>query len=146
MLRVVIDTNGIVSGILSPKGAPVESLAAWRQRRFLLLTSPAIIAEVRAVLQYPKIRKKYPLADEEIDRTIELLEHAALFVPGVAQVGGSVMADAKDEMFLACALDGQADFIVSGDRHLLDLGVYRDIPILTARQFLEQLKPWGKSV
>jgi predicted nucleic acid-binding protein len=44
-------------------------------------------------------------------------------------------------MFLACALDGQADVIVSGDHHLLDLGVYRDIPIITARQLLDQLKP-----
>jgi predicted nucleic acid-binding protein len=42
-------------------------------------------------------------------------------------------------MFLACALDGQADFIVSGEHHLLDLGAYMEIPIITARQFLGQL-------
>jgi predicted nucleic acid-binding protein len=42
-------------------------------------------------------------------------------------------------MVLACALDGQADLIVSGDRHLLDLGEYQGIPILTAREFLERL-------
>ena len=141
MLRVVIDTNVIVSGILSRKGAPAEILNAWRQRRFLLLGSPAIVAEVRAVLRYPRIRKKYPLNDEEIDQTITLLEHDALLVPGGADVTGSVPADPKDEMFLACALDGEADVIVSGDHHLLDLGVYRDIPIITARQLLDQLKP-----
>ena len=70
MLRVVIDTNVIVSGILSRTGAPAELLNAWRQRRFLLLSSPAIVAEVRAVLQYPRIRKKYPLSDEEIELSI----------------------------------------------------------------------------
>jgi predicted nucleic acid-binding protein len=43
-------------------------------------------------------------------------------------------------MFLACALDGQADVIVSGDHHLLDLENYRDIPIMTARQFMDQLR------
>ncbi len=59
MLRIAIDTNVIVSGILSRKGAPVELLKAWRERRFLLLTSLAIVAEVREVLQYPRIRKKY---------------------------------------------------------------------------------------
>jgi putative PIN family toxin of toxin-antitoxin system len=141
MLRVVIDTNVIVSGILSRKRAPAELLNAWRLRRFLLLSSPTIVAEVRAVLRYPRIRKKYPPSDEEIDQTITLLEHDALLVPGGADVTGSVAADPRDEMFLACTVDGQADVIVSGDHHLLDLGIYRDIPIITARQLLDKLKP-----
>jgi uncharacterized protein len=139
MLRVVIDTNVIVSGVLSRKGAPAELLNAWRERRFLLLSSSAIVAEVRAVLQYPRIRHKYHLSDDEIEQTITLLEHDALLVAGDVNVVGSVPDDPKDEMFLACALDGQADVIVSGDHHLLDLGVYRDIPIINARRFLEQL-------
>jgi len=140
MLRVVIDTNVIVSGILSRKGAPAELLMAWRERRFLLLSSPEIVTEVRTVVKYPHIRDKYHLSDDEIDQTITLLEHDALLVGGDINVAGSVLNDLKDEMFLACALDGQADLIVSGDHHLLDLGSYRDIPIMTARQFLDQLK------
>jgi putative PIN family toxin of toxin-antitoxin system len=140
MLHVVIDTNVIVSGILSRKGAPVELLKAWRERRFLLLTSSAIVAEVRAVLQYPRIRKKYPLSNDDIEQTIMLLEHDALLVKGDANVAGSVPDDPKDEMFLACALDGTADVIVSGDHHLLDLESYRDIQIMTPRQFLDQLR------
>jgi uncharacterized protein len=140
MLRVVIDTNVIVSGILSRTGAPAETLNAWRERRFLLLSSPAIIEEVNAVLHYPHLKNKYQLSDEEINLTITLLEHDALLVLGDADVTGSVPADPKDEMFLACALGGLADVIVSGDHHLLDLGVFRDIPIINARQFLDQLK------
>ena len=139
MLRVVIDTNVIVSGILSRKGAPDELLKAWRERRFLLLCSPVILVEVRTVLHYPRIREKYPLSDEEIEQIIILLAHDALSVAGGANVTGSIPDDPRDEMFLACALDGQADVIVSGDYHLLHLGFYRDIPILTARQLLEQL-------
>jgi putative PIN family toxin of toxin-antitoxin system len=140
MLRAVMATNVIVSGILSRTGAPYALLNAWRERRFLLLSSPVIIAEVRAVMHYPRIYKKYPLSDEEIEQTITLLEHDALLVGGESDVAGCVPVDPKDEMFLACALDGQADVIVSGDHHLLDLKVYRDIPILTARQFLDQMK------
>ena len=139
MLRCVVDTNVIVSGILSRTGAPAEVLNAWRERRFLLLSSPAIVAEVRSVLHYPHIRKKYPLVDEDIEQMIKLLEHDALIVAGDANVIGSIPEDPQDEMFLACALDGQADSIVSGDHHLLDLRIYRDIPIMTARQFLDQL-------
>ena len=140
MLRVVIDTNVIVSGILSRQGATAEILNAWRERRFLLLSSPAIVAQIRAVLRYPRIHRKYPLTDAEIDQVISLIEHDALLVPGSADVAGSVPADPKDEMFLACALDDQAEVIVSGDHHLLDLGVYQEIPVLTARQFLERLQ------
>jgi putative PIN family toxin of toxin-antitoxin system len=140
MLRVVIDTNVIVSGILSREGAPAELLNAWRERRFLLLSSSTIVAELRTVLQYPRIYKKYHLSDDDIEQTITLLEHDALLVAGDTNVTGSVPDDPKDEMFLACALDAQADVVVSGDHHLLDLGNFRDIPIITARQFLDQLK------
>jgi uncharacterized protein len=140
MLRVVIDTNVIVSGILSRKGAPAELINVWRERRFLLLSSSDIVNEVRAVMQYPRIRHKYHLSDDEIEQTMTLLEHDALLVAGDSKVAGSVPDDPQDEMFLACALDGQADVIVSGDHHLLDLGVFRDIPIISARQFLDWLK------
>jgi uncharacterized protein len=140
MLRVVIDTNVIVIGILSRKGAPAELINVWRERRFLLLSSSDIVNEVRAVMQYPRIRHKYHLSDDEIEQTMTLLEHDALLVAGDSKVAGSVPDDPQDEMFLACALDGQADVIVSGDHHLLDLGVFRDIPIISARQFLDWLK------
>ena len=111
-----------------------------RERRFLLLTSSAIIAEVRVVLQYPHIRKKYPLSDDDVEHVIILLEHDALLVTGEAEVTGSIPDDPRDEMILACALDGKADVIVSGDHHLIDLESFRDIPIMTARQFLDQLR------
>jgi uncharacterized protein len=69
-----------------------------------------------------------------------LLEHDVLLVAGEASVPESVPDDPKDEIFLACALDGEADVIMSGDPHMLDLESYWDIPILTARQFLDQLR------
>jgi len=140
MLRIAIDTNVIVSSILSRKGAPAELLNAWRERRFLLLTSSAIVAEVRAVLQYPHIRKKYPVNDNDVEQVITLLEHDALLVTGEAEVTGSIPDDPKDEMVLACAVDGEADVIVSGDHHLIDLESFLDIPIMTPRQFLDQLR------
>lgn len=140
MLRVVIDTNIIVSGVLSHTAAPAQVLNAWRDRLFLMITSPAIVAEVKAVLQYAHIRKKYNLTDEEIDQVVSLLEHAALLVPGMADVAGSIPADPKDEILLACAVDGQADLIVTGDHHLLDLLAYQNTMIMSARQFLEHLK------
>jgi len=140
MLRVVLDTNQFVSSVLVRQGLPAQVLDAWRRREFLLITSPLIIAEIRSTLGYPRIRRKYPLTEDDVDRLVTLLEQDALAVPGETDASGAVPADPTDEMVLACAVEGQADWIVSGDRHLLDLGEYQGIPIVTAREFLERLK------
>jgi len=139
MLRVVLDTNVFVSSLLVKAGLPAQVLDAWRARRYLLVVSPAIIAEVQATLRYPRIQRKYALTDDDIEQLTDLLEQEALLVPGDAEVAGAVPEDPSDEIVLACALDAQADLIVSGDRHLLDLGEFQDIPILTVRDFLERL-------
>ena len=140
MLRVVLDTHQFVSSVLVRQGLPAQVLDAWRRREFLLITSPLIIAEIRSTLSYPRIRRKYPLTDEDVERLVTLLERDALVVPGETDATGAVPADPTDETVLAYAVEGQADWIVSGDRHLLDLGEYQDIPIVTAREFLERLK------
>jgi putative PIN family toxin of toxin-antitoxin system len=106
---------------------------------FALVISPAIVAEVRATLNYPRIRNKYAITDEEIDGLTELFELHALWVEGEVDVSGSLLADDKDQMFLAAAVEGKVDLIVSGDHHLLELGNYAGIPVITVRQFLERL-------
>ena len=138
MLRVVLDTNIIVSSLISKSGPPAQIIDAWRQLKFILITSPAILEEIRAILKHPRICKKYKIADEDIDTLINLLNQFAFIVPGEANVAGAVPADPADEKFLACALDGHANLLVSGDHHLLDLKFYQYFPLVTARQFLEQ--------
>ena len=140
MLKVVLDTNIFVSSLLVKAGLPAQVLDAWRERRYLLIVSPAIIAEIRATLSYPRIRRKYAIADEDIEQLVTLLQQDALLVPGDADVSAAIPDDPADEMVLACAVEAQADVVVSGDRHLLHLGAYRSIPVLTARQFLKRLE------
>jgi putative PIN family toxin of toxin-antitoxin system len=139
MLKVVLDTNIFVSSLLVKAGLPAQVLDTWRERQYLLVVSPAIVAEIRATLNYPRIRRKYAITDEDVEQLVTLLERDALVVPGDANVAGAIPDDPADEIVLACAVDAQADVIVSGDRHLLELGSHRSIPILTARQFLERL-------
>lgn len=139
MLRVVLDTNIIVSSVLSKAGIPARVMDSWREMGFVLVISPAIVAEVRATLNYPRIRNKYAITDEEIDGLTELFELHALWVEGEVDVSGSLLADDKDQMFLAAAVEGKVDLIVSGDHHLLELGNYAGIPVITVRQFLERL-------
>jgi putative PIN family toxin of toxin-antitoxin system len=138
MLRVVLDTNVFVSSLLVKAGVPAQALDAWRARRFVLVTSSAILAETRATLNYDRIRRKYNLTDDDVEQLLALLQREALLVPGTADVTGAIPADPSDEKILACVLDGRADLIVSGNLHLLDLGQYRGIPMMNVRQFLER--------
>ena len=69
-----------------------------------------------------------------------MLEKDAIVVHGLSAVTGAIPKDPDDEIFLSAAIDAKADIIVSGDRQLLDLGEYKDIPIFTVRQFLELLE------
>ena len=140
MLKVVLDTNIFVSSLLSKAGRPAMVIDSWRAGSYLLVTSHSIISEIRRVVEAPGIRKKYGLGQDQIEKLILLLENDALVVPGLSTVAGAIPKDPTDEIFLAAALDAKADLIVSGDRHLLDLGEYKQIPILTVRQFLEFLE------
>lgn len=140
MRKAVLDTNIFVSSLLTRTGPTAQVLSSWRHRRYLLVTSPAIIAEIRAVLQHPRIRRRYSITDEEAEELVTLLEQEALIVPGNTRIPPVIPEDPADEQVLACAIEAGADCIVSGDRHLLNLKVYAGIPILTTREFLDWLE------
>lgn len=62
MIKAVLDTNILVSGLISPKGSPAKILNLWQERKFILVTSQKILKEIKKVLNYPKIIKKYHLS------------------------------------------------------------------------------------
>ena len=139
MIRAVLDTNVFVSSLLNKTGAPARLIDAWRAGEYMLVTSPAIMAEIKAVLELPRIRKRYLLSDHDIGQLLDLLEKDAILVPGRSEVCNAIPQDPTDHIFLSCALEAGADFIISGDRHLLSLKVFEGIPILPVVQFLERL-------
>lgn len=139
MLKAVVDTNIFVSSLLSKKGLPAEIINLWRDARFILVTSPSIISEIKSVLQRPAIKDKYRIRIELIEKLILLLENDALLVPGLSDASGIIPEDPSDEIFLSAALDARAQVIVSGDRHLLDLVEFRGIPIVSVQMFSELL-------
>jgi putative PIN family toxin of toxin-antitoxin system len=139
VLRAVFDTNLFVSSTLVSEGLPAQAMAAWRAHRFVLIVSPPLLAEIAATLRYDRIRRKFGIDEEDVARLLALLSTDAVVVPGQTDVAGSVPDDPDDEVILACAIDGQADLIASGDRHLLALNSYRGIPIVTVRDFLDRL-------
>ena len=138
LLTAVLDTNVFVSGAILSRGAPYEILEAWRRQAFILVTSEAIIAEIERVMRYPHLRDRYGLDESRIERLAASLRTDALVVPGVVTAGGAT-ADPADDKFIACALEADAGFVVSGDRHLLSLKRYQHIQIVGPASFLERL-------
>jgi len=140
MLRVVIDTNVLVSSVISKKGAPAFLIQAWSEGLFNLVISEAIITEIERVLSEHSLKQVFNISNDQITRLVELLRRNSILVPGSAAVAGAVPADPTDEMFIAAALDGNADVIVSGDKDLLEIESFQGVAILTPRQFLDRIQ------
>lgn len=138
MLKAVIDINLFVSGVISKRGNPARLLELWHDRAFLVVISEQMAEEIARVLRYPHIKNKYNLKDEEIEQAAGTIKKFAVVVPDVIKVE-VVKDDPDDNKVLACALLVKADYIISGDSHLLDLGVFENIPIITVKDFIDKV-------
>ncbi len=136
--RAVLDTNVFVSGLINPKGTPAAILRALRSKRFTLISSPPINEEIIEVLNRPYIRDRYGLGGRIFDVSFILWEVAELVIdlPDVR-----VCSDPDDDKFLAAAVGGRADYLVTGDvGDLLHLHKYKDVTIVSPREFASVLK------
>ena len=136
-MRSVLDTNTVVSGLLWD-GTPSLLQDAARGGKVELYTSPALLTELARVLSRRKFLASLEHIGASVDELIEgYAELAQLVRP--APITPTVLRDPDDDHVLACALAAAADFIVSGDRDLLELKAYQGIPILTAVEALARL-------
>jgi putative PIN family toxin of toxin-antitoxin system len=119
-------------------GPSYEILEAWRRNEFILLTSKAIMKEVGRVLRYPRIQKKYHLSEMQISQVINSLNKYAVVTLGALKLK-VIKEDPPDNEVLACAVEGKADFIVSGDADLRRLSIYRGIRIIEATEFVKRI-------
>ena len=138
MIRAVLDANVFVSAILNAQGSPGRVLDAWRAERFQLLISHAIVQEIARVLHYPKIARRHQWPEEKIQYFLTLLTDIAIMTPGELSLS-VIEHDPDDNHYLACAMEGHAGYIVSGDRDLLTLEIYQGIQFVTPRDFLDVL-------
>jgi putative PIN family toxin of toxin-antitoxin system len=139
VLRAVLDANVIISALIQPKGASGRIVASLlEENSFELVLSPAILAEIRRALTYPKVRKYIKASDEDLDLAVASLALVAQPVEGILRVN-AVAEDPDDDKYIEAALEGRARFIVTGDAHLRSLKSYRGIRIVTPRSFLELL-------
>jgi putative PIN family toxin of toxin-antitoxin system len=133
-MRAVIDTNVFVSGIFW-KGISNRIIISWRERKFDLVNSLKNVEELIKVLKFFKIE----MSDEFIKEWVTLIVENSIIVDVVGKIK-VVKDDPTDDKFIETALNGKADYIISQDRHLLDIKEFEGIKVVTPEEFLRFLK------
>jgi putative PIN family toxin of toxin-antitoxin system len=136
-MRIVADTNVVVSGLLW-LGNSGHLLAAAANGRLTLYTSPVLVAELRNTLQYPRLAQRVERSGLALDELIARYTNVALVVQPATLP--RIVRDPDDDHVLACAAASQADFIVSGDKDLLTLKDFEQIPIVTAAEAMRRIE------
>jgi putative PIN family toxin of toxin-antitoxin system len=135
-LRVVLDTNVYISAFLHPERPIFRLVQQAARRQYHLLMSPAIVGEVGRVM-----RDELRWEEDVRIRHLKILTRAGeIIVPNITL--RVIPEDPDDDRILECAVEGEANLIVSGDRHLRRLRVYQGIPIVQPTDFLRTLGAW----
>ena len=132
-MKIVVDTNVLVSGVFFG-GMPSRVLAAWRDGKYELVVSPEILEEYRRVGEHLEAQ----FAGVSLAPFLALLVMRAEIVeaPDLPQ---QVSRDQDDDKFIACAIAAECDYVVSGDKDLLEVSGYRGVDIVTPREFLDSV-------
>jgi putative PIN family toxin of toxin-antitoxin system len=131
----VVDTNVLISGTIAESGFSAQIVDAAIEGRIQFVVSTILIDEYLEVIERPRIAKKYLQIQERIATIRRYLHLDTVFVAGIPS-GPVVLDDPDDDFVLACAEEGRARYVISGDRHLLDLHEYGGARILTPREFV----------
>ena len=132
-MRVVVDTNVFISSLLNTEGNPRKVIDLWRFEKTTLCLSKEILAEYFAVLG------RFGMSEEpEGEELVQLFQkrYNQVFLRSVPTIS-AISEDPADNKFIECAVTGDAKYIISGDRHLLNLKSYKGIRMLPPTEFLK---------
>lgn len=135
-MRVVFDTNVLISALITT-GKPKELFHLAVERQIQLITSKSILKEFAEVSKNPRIRKY--AEDEDVIAFLTTIDKTAVII-NVKSRFKAIKEDPDDDVVLRTAFDGKADYIISGDKHLLTLCMFRGIRILTVSEMLTVIK------
>lgn len=136
MTRIVLDTNILVSATIVKEGAPAQILQTWRQGEVELATSPTLLNEFAEVVSRPRIQKYQWMSEAEITELQSELGKSAIQGSG-ERIVTVIKEGPDDDYVLSAALETKADYIVSGDPHLVSLEEYQGIQIAKPAALLE---------
>ena len=131
-VKVVLDTNVLVSAIVFG-GKPKEILNLVLEEKIVASISPILLAEFKEVYT-----KKFPLLKEDFELTFKSIEE--IFEITQPDETLEILKDKDDNRVLEAAVEGKCKYIITGDKELLDLGIYKGIRIVTPDQFLNVLE------
>jgi len=135
-VKIVLDSNILMSGLILPESIPGGILQAWREARFDLVLSEEMLDEIGRVLSYPKIRERLQWDDKQIERFLLLLKFKSFLVHPVIQKFEG-LRDQADAPILAALVESQAEALVTGDKDLLVLS--EQYPIFSPAEFSKRL-------
>lgn len=133
-MKIVLDTNVLVSAVILRNGKPFQLLKNGELGKVRIVLSRQIIEEFRKVLAEPRIG----FTKREINITIQKISSFSQIVNPKIKLK-VVKEDLDDNKILECAIAGGAKYIVSGDKHILNLGRYKGIKIVSVAEMLEKL-------
>ena len=135
-MRIILDTNILISALVSPLSAPAKLLDAWERKTFTLVASSALIAELRDVAGRPFFRARLRASAAEL--LAAGLRDFSFYCRDLPS--GPIAPDPKDSYLLAMAEASSAEFLVTGDKELLSLKHHKSTRILTPAAMIEILK------
>lgn len=142
MIRAVLDTNVLLGALASTSGALREIAIEWQVRRFQFVASPHLLGELHVALQKPYWQRR--LRPGDATRLLQIARRRAdLFEPD-AEVSG-IASHEEDDLVIATALAGDAEYLVTGDKELLRVRSYRTVKIISPLEFLEILRAESES-
>ncbi|RJP50319.1 MAG: putative toxin-antitoxin system toxin component, PIN family [Anaerolineaceae bacterium] len=133
-MRVAVDTNVFISTVIKPENRVGMIVVRMRNGEYTLLYAEEMLDELVEVITRDKIWKRYELTEETVNTFVNSIVEHGEKVEVVTVL--DVCRDPDDNILLALALDGKADYIVSGDKDLLELTPFQGIPIVAPAEFL----------
>ncbi len=134
MLRLVIDTNVLISSFFG--GNPKKVIDLWRRGRAILCLTQEVLEE------YLRVMARLPIEPETKSKLVAILQenrNIELVIP--SKHYAVIREDPEDDKFIDCAVEAQADYIISGDEHLLRVRAHQGTPICSPKEFLEIIGP-----
>lgn len=138
ILKAVIDTSVMVSVAFAKQGIARKLRDLIADHAFVMVTSKPILKELYEVLHYPHIVQRFNPSKQDINEFIGMIIENAMVTKNTYHIDG-ITLDPKDDMFIACALEGDADYIVSRDPHLRNIKHFQRIQIVDATMFVNKI-------
>ena len=135
MLKVVLDANIFVIAVLKPHSDLARIFDWLKEDKIRIVLSDDILSEIKAVLLYPKIKKRHRQTRKEIEEFLKKTVRAGILTQGKIDIS-PIKEDHSDNKYVSAALEAKADFIISGNHHLRDLKTFQGIRILDPSTFL----------